>query len=109
MSSPNPDFPVLSILGTQPERAEQMGSKRKFWFRDETAQLWLFKYARQGSGEDWAEKVAAELAQRLGLPCAYAEMAHCGDMPGVAVRAFTDSTTELVPGADLCSCLQLGP
>jgi hypothetical protein len=52
-----------------------MGSKRKFWFRDEHDRAWLFKYARSGSGEDWAEKIAAELAAALGLPCAYAELA----------------------------------
>ena len=78
-----------------------MGSKRKFWFRDEMDRNWLFKYARPQSGEDWAEKVAAELAELLGLPCARAEMACCGDQAGVAVLDFTDANTELVHGNQL--------
>lgn len=94
-------YPVLAIDGADPEREEPMGSKPKFWWRDADDRRWLFKYARPGTGEDWAEKLAAELARLLGLPCAHVELAHCDGRPGAAVLDFTDDQTELVHGNQL--------
>lgn len=54
---------------------ESVGSKRKFWFVDEEGRSVLFKFNRLGSGEDWAEKVCAELAETLGLPHAEYDLA----------------------------------
>ena len=47
---------------------------------------WLFKSVtiqpEYVCGEDWAEKTAAELAERLGIPCARVEMARRDDHRG---------------------------
>ena len=83
------DFPIIKILADSPELAEQLGSKQKFWFRlkfDE--QLWLFKFARDGTGEHWAEKVAAEIAALIELPAAQVELADFAGKQGSASRSF---------------------
>lgn len=80
-------FPVLEI-DDLPERREPIGSKAKFWFRRDAA-LWLFKEARPNTGEDWAEKISAELAALIGLPHAKVELARHGTTNGVATLDFT--------------------
>src|SRR5436853_1744986 len=49
------------------EAVEPLGSKRKFWFTHDRKRM-LFKAEERGTGEDWAEKIAAELCRRIGLP-----------------------------------------
>ncbi|NMG48138.1 hypothetical protein GO613_08500 [Azoarcus communis] len=74
-------FPIISITGNQFADVEQLGSKEKFWFWHE-GQKWLFKEARliqspqctKCAGEDWAEKVAAEIARLLNIPAATVEV-----------------------------------
>ena len=41
---------------------EQLGTKEKFWVKIDS-QDWLLKFGRPGTGEDWAEKAACELAR----------------------------------------------
>src|SRR6266581_3390089 len=62
-------YPILSVRSEEIVDVEQLGSKPKFWFRQDD-QLWLFKEARANTGEDWAEKVAAEIAKLVGMPAA---------------------------------------
>ena len=56
-----------------------MGSKRKVWLESPTQESYLFKNVRQDSigsvyGDDWAEKLAAELAGLLGVPAAAVDL-----------------------------------
>jgi hypothetical protein len=87
-----------------PENREPLGSKRKLWFRDvagEKPRL-LFKYNRPGTGEDWSEKIAAELARLLGVPHAEVELATFDAQPGAAIVDFTDNEQlSLVHGNEL--------
>lgn len=53
---------------------EDLGTKPKFWFEHEKVD-YLYKQAKPGTGEDWAEKVAAELCELLGIPHAVYELA----------------------------------
>ena len=53
---------------------ETLGSKPKFWF-SRGKERWLFKEARESTGEDWAEKIAAEVASVLMIPAAKVELA----------------------------------
>ncbi len=71
MHSGDNRYRIISVPRDAPGREEPMGSKRKFWFRDENQQRCLFKFNRIDHGEDWAEKIAAELASALGY-CARA-------------------------------------
>lgn len=95
-------FPSHQVIGA-PERAEPIGSKAKFWARDSSGTLWLFKTARAGTGEHWAEKIAAELASLLQLPHATVELATYRDVIGIVTRDFTEdhSLGDLAHGNEL--------
>lgn len=58
----------------RPQQDEALGTKPKFWCMDDKGQQWLFKYARPNTGEDWTEKVAAEIAELLGIPHATVDL-----------------------------------
>jgi hypothetical protein len=61
-------FPTVPVDPAKAESLEQLGTKRKFWFTDDQGRRVLFKAEERGTGEDWAEKLACELAGLLGLP-----------------------------------------
>lgn len=71
------EFPIVVVTQEAYEfsQDEAMGSKYKFWFDHEDLGRCLYKQARQNTGEDWAEKIAAELCELLGLPHARYELA----------------------------------
>ena len=71
------EFLVLLVTQQAYEASfsETLGSKYKFWFYHEELGRCLYKHNRANLGEDWAEKVAAELCELLGLPHAAYELA----------------------------------
>ena len=75
-------YDVVYLEGGKFGIYEQLGTKEKFWVK-RGAEDWLLKFGRSGSGENWAEKAACELARALGIPCARYELAKFGDRPGV--------------------------
>ena len=88
---------------------EQLGTKRKFWFREGDRRL-LFKAEERGTGEDWAEKVACQLCEILGLPHVHYELAEeCeGEryiQPGVVCETCAPGRTSLVLGNQLLMAL----
>lgn len=98
------EYPVRSLDDVVKLNIEQMGSKSKFWFLDpESQDAWLFKYARPDTGEDWAEKIASELAAQLGLPHAMVELARCQQRRGTVSLDFTEDKKKgvLVHGNEL--------
>ncbi len=82
-------FPNLSIPPEAREDTEQLGSKPKFWVLLD-GQRWLFKEARPNTGEDWAEKAAAEIAHTLGINAAKVELAEYGGKIGCISCNFID-------------------
>lgn len=68
-------FPIVTIPDDVHRFLEQLGTKPKFWFRNQHQIEWLFKKARSDTGEDWSEKVASELCALLGLPHAHYDLA----------------------------------
>lgn len=74
---------------------EPMGTKRKFWFVPSQPSLercrWLFKFSQAGTGQDWAEKLACELAEVLAIPHARVELAEAGGQPGCIVKTVIES------------------
>lgn len=91
-------FEVLNVPTGAADLPEQIGTKAKFWF-DENRRL--FKEGRPGTGENWAEVVAAQLAQRLGLPHAKYCLAVYEDRQGVVTDSFAPAGTRLVLGNEL--------
>lgn len=101
MSRPDA-FPVFEVpLHIRPQD-EPLGTKPKFWFTaGATGHKHLFKATRPN--EDWSEKVAAELANLLGLPHARYSLARHGDQVGVVTPSFVGEGEMLVHGNDLLS------
>jgi len=86
-----PDYPIVQVRPEDVVGDEGMGSKPKFWFK-RAGEQWLFKEARDGTGEDWAEKVVAEVAQVAGIPAATVELAEFSGRRGCASLSFADAS-----------------
>lgn len=97
-------FEITKVPADAPEVTETLGTKDKFWYDD---QRLLFKQVRRGTGEDWAEKVCAELARQLGVPRAEYELAEWespeGTVRGVVTPNFCPSGSALILGNELLS------
>lgn len=93
-------FPVLDVPPNASGQLEQLGSKSKFWY-DVQGHPFLFKEGRAGTGENWAEKAAAEIAAALTLPRATYELACCGDRRGVTTPSFVPEDGRLIHGNEL--------
>lgn len=68
---------------------------------DGQAHWWLFKPIKQASYrrcDDWAEKLAAELASELGLPAARVELARRHNQQGIVSRNVTPNGWSLESG-----------
>jgi hypothetical protein len=101
-------YPILAVHVIDKQSIEQMGTKPKFWFTDTAKnRLWLFKYARPNTGEDWSEKIAAEVAELLGIPHAFVELATCDGRAGIVSPDFTErgSRGSLVHGNELLATM----
>ena len=94
-------YTIVTIPADAPEASEPLGTKDKFWYGDQ----FLFKKARGETGEDWSEKVCAELADRLGVPHAEYELAdwqtNDGSVRGVTSRNFCPTGATLILGNEL--------
>jgi hypothetical protein len=80
-------------------RDEPVGVTTKYWLRppdvDNEADEWLWKEVaveatglRRTLGHDWSERVAAEVARRLGVPAATVELGRRHGARGVICRTF---------------------
>ena len=102
-------YPILELRPESSERFEALGSKPKFWFRMQgTDTPWLFKFARPNTGEDWAEKISAELAGLLDLPHATIELATFMDKRGSASPTFVPKDSGLIHGNEILAGHILG-
>ena len=92
-------YPIIEV---DPEwvGSEDMGSKQKFWYRrtDQQEPAWLFKYPQANTGQHWAEKIAAEIAQALGVAHARVELAEFRGQRGSISESFVRGNAELVHG-----------
>lgn len=86
-------FPVYDVTSWAPQRPETLGSKAKDWVLPAPdsglpPSPHLFKIGRPNTGENWAEKVACEIAKALELPCANYNLAMRGRTLGVISERF---------------------
>lgn len=81
--------PIINIPVDAREDTEQLGSKPKFWVLLDDKR-WLFKEARPNTGEDWAEKAAAEIAKSLGIKAATVELAEYAGRRGCISLNFVN-------------------
>ncbi len=94
-------FPIIEIPLNAPENTEYMGTKEKFWFHHSEFGLCLYKKARKNTGEDWAEKITAELCKLIGLPSAEYELAIYDNQKGVLSKSFLPKKARLVTGNEI--------
>ena len=94
------EYPVVEVLPEWVSQPESMGTKEKFWYQrpDPDGSFWLFKYPRRSSGEHWAEKIAAELAGFLEIPCAQVELAVFQDEKGSTGKSFISGNQDIFHG-----------
>lgn len=98
-------YTVYEIAPGAAQSTETLGTKYKFWYRDPIFGLTLFKEGRPNTGENWAEKIACELAELIGLPHARYELAKHGDRLGVLTPSLVDSGARVVHGNELLASL----
>ncbi|MGH6916368.1 MAG: HipA domain-containing protein [Geminicoccaceae bacterium] len=98
-------YPVVTVPDAAADSTEQLGTKPKFWFRDDDGRRCLFKQGRPGTGENWAEKVSAELCKLLGMPHAHYDLAVWRDQAGVVSPSFVPADCRLVLGNELLARL----
>ena len=98
------EFPIVGIPADAREDTEQLGSKPKFWVLLD-GRRWLFKEARPGTGEDWAEKAAAEVARVIGVRAETVELAEYAGRRGCISLNFVDvkAGQALVHGNEILS------
>jgi len=95
------EFVVIEVTAAAPEAPEAMGSKPKFWFQHEELGRCLYKQARPGGGEDWAEKIACELCKLLGIPHAHYELASWRGLRGTVSLSFLPANAALLHGNEI--------
>jgi len=98
------EFPIIIVTQEAYElsKTEAMGTKYKFWFEHPELGRCLYKQARLDLGEDWAEKVASELCELLGIPHANYELAATSEgNRGVVSSYFLPNGGTLVHGNEL--------
>ncbi|HWL93205.1 MAG TPA: HipA-like protein [Phycisphaerae bacterium] len=95
------EFPLIEVPLDAPNRQEPMGSKEKFWFGEPNEPRKLFKQGRLAHGEDWAEKIAAEIAELLGIPHATIDLATWDGKPGIVTPDFCHGGGQLTHGNEL--------
>jgi hypothetical protein len=100
------EFPIRRVDRGRAQSVEPLGSKPKFWFRDDDKRRLLFKADDRGTGEDWAEVIACHLCGLLGLPHVEYELAtECAGSqdirPGVICENMAPPPASLVLGNQL--------
>jgi HipA-like C-terminal domain len=105
---PGDPYPIISVKPEWVLEPEAMGSKTKFWYRAENGSDWLFKYPQAGTGQHWAEKIAAEAAACLGVMHAPVELAVFQAERGSATESFARDGRNLFHGNQVLGGKVLG-
>lgn len=101
------DFEVVDVTAWRVRDEEPTGGDEKEWLTDRDGRDWLFKpvveHENEGfvQGEDWSEKVSAEMARLVGVPCATVELAVRNGRRGSISLDLKPPKWELQPGAVL--------
>lgn len=102
-------YPIITIQPSWVLEQEAMGSKAKFWFRESNdTPDWLFKYPQANTGQHWAEKIAAEIADALNVLHARVELAIFQGVQGSATESFAPEGRELFHGNQVLAGTLLG-
>lgn len=102
-------FDVVPVRAEDSIRDEALGTKIKFWVEID-GKRWLFKEARVNTGEDWSEKLAAEIAKLISIPAATIELAEYSGNRGTVSLSFIDREKgeDLIHGNEILAGQVLG-
>jgi hypothetical protein len=92
-------FPVFDVQN-EIDVIEYLGTKEKFWLKFD-GKLQLLKFGREGTGENWAEKVACEVCGLLNLPHAHYDFAVYRGQLGVLTPTMIEAGSRLVLGNEV--------
>jgi hypothetical protein len=109
-------FPLIDVTDWTWTLSEPMGKPGKRWLTDLRGRSWLWKpvtMQREATttfpkGDDWSEKLAAEVARLVGIPAAEAELAWRDSEAGVILGNLVPSDGELVHGNELLAAVVEG-
>ncbi len=102
-------YPVIEVQPEWVVEPEAMGSKEKFWYKKPgTTTDWLFKHPKSGTGQHWAEKVAAEIAACVNVRHAPVELAVFGSERGSVTESFARDGRNLFHGNQILAGRVLG-
>lgn len=104
-------YEIWDVSGYKRDEMEPLGTKSKYWCTGPDDKEFLFKSIEtfdsnfnliSRGGEDWAEKVACELAKFLSVPAALYDLAYNGESRGVITQNFLErKTAYLVTGNEV--------
>lgn len=94
-------FQIIEVPSNAYTELEQMGTKFKFWYRDETHGYCLFKEGHPNTGEDWAERVVSELCELIELPHAIYKLAVWQSRNGVITPNFLTENERYAAGNEV--------
>ena len=92
---------VIELGNVPQESLEQVGTKEKFWVTIPEFGRCICKLPRPGTGEDWSEVIAAELATSLGVPHAKYVLAQYQGQRAVVTPSFVPEDGTLILGNQL--------
>ena len=101
-------YKVFRIPDDAADFFEQLGTKRKFWFKDKDGVSILFKEGRPGTGENWTEIIVAGIANLIDIPHAEYDFATWRAFNGVITPTFVPKDGRLVLGNELLAKLVQG-
>jgi hypothetical protein len=94
-------YPIIELIDITQDSPEYLGTKPKFWFKNDDSIDYLFKEGRADTGENWAEKIACEICATLAIPHAHYELAIYGDKKGVITPNFVATDCRLIHGNEI--------
>ncbi len=95
-------YRIIEVKSEWVREPEVMGSKKKFWYRQPREDVdWLFKYPQPNTGQHWAEKISAKVAESLQILHAKVELAAFSGERGSVTESFVRVGQELVHGNQL--------
>lgn len=79
-------YPIIDVSDWPVEQVEPAGRGTNTWLAGPNGGRWLHKLTRvradRREGQEWAEKISAELGSLVGIPTARIELARLGGDPG---------------------------
>lgn len=86
MSAPPRQYPIIDVSDWPVEQVENAGRGTNTWLAGPNGGRWLHKLTRvradRREGQEWAEKISAELGPLVGIPTAQIELARRLGAPG---------------------------